>query len=66
MKYTDQKWFCQACGREMNAPLTGRWHNRTCSGRCFYEFEWRRTLSIMGKEYYPDPREYDADGHPSK
>lgn len=27
-----------------------------CSQACWNEFEWRQTLSILGKEYYPDPK----------
>src|SRR6185436_1269112 len=29
---------------------------RCCCESCHTEAEWRRTLSILGKEYYPDPR----------
>jgi hypothetical protein len=35
------------------------WHKRygregcCCSRECHDEFEWRRTLAIMGKEYRP-------------
>ena len=26
-----------------------------CCRECYREFQWRETLSIMGKSYYPDP-----------
>lgn len=51
---------CCVCGTDID------WHHRygrdapCCGKTCFDEFEWRRTLSILGKEYYPrrpDPEE---------
>ncbi len=35
----------------MNASYAARF----CGRACYREFNWRTTLSIMGKEYYPDP-----------
>lgn len=38
------------------------WHRgygreiRCCDKYCNEEAEWRRTLSILSKEYYPDPK----------
>jgi len=29
--------------------------NKVCSKECNNEFRWRETLSIMDKEYYPNP-----------
>ena len=65
--YSKQQFFCNCCGKEMHciwADLLGggptmKW--RTCSIKCLREIRWRETLSIMGKEYYPDPTEYKED-----
>jgi len=46
----------------MNKPLPdvmGRtW--RCCSLECVREMQWRETLSIMGKQYEPDPKRLAA------
>jgi len=31
----------------------GKFDGRFCSMECLKEFEWRKTLSIMGSEYHP-------------
>lgn len=33
-------------------------HFKVCSMKCNREMGWRETLSIMGKEYKPDPEPY--------
>ena len=54
--------YCPVCRSEMD------WHKgygreiRCCGKECHDEAEWRRTLSIMGKEYYPDPRKDVTSG----
>lgn len=60
MTYTVQKMHCTICGRQY--PWTcnyGFSKSRTCSRECSEEFNWRETLSIMGKEYYSHPTESD-------
>jgi len=65
--YSKQKFFCNACGKEVfcecAAMLGGgpglKW--RVCSSACLQEIRWRETLSIMGKEYYPDPHPYKEE-----
>lgn len=62
MLFSKQKWFCANCGIEQNTPMISgtvgcvgpEW--KCCSIECYREIEWRRTLSILGKEYRPDPR----------
>lgn len=34
--------------------------NRCCCKECHDEFEWRRTLAILGKPYEPDPKRLRA------
>lgn len=51
--YSKQKIFCNACGKEMNEvyhKVIGR-ECKCCSMECVREYNWRRTLSIMGEEY---------------
>ena len=66
MLYSNQKWFCTNCGKEQNSPMSvGRYNGSQCVGHewkccsveCHREIEWKRVLSIMGKEYYPKPDE---------
>jgi len=46
------------CTQVMGSKFLG-W--RVCSSACVREIRWRETLSIMGKEYYPDPEPYKED-----
>jgi hypothetical protein len=53
--YSKQEWFCNNCGRKMfSAPCNaiGRRYI-VCSTDCHNEMQWKDTLSIMGKDYYP-------------
>ena len=67
-RFSKQQYFCNICGKEMfvnccemlGGGRTVNW--RVCSIKCIREAQWRETLSIMGKEYYPDPRQYDENG----
>lgn len=58
MKWSKQKVFCNACGKELHIELNGvigrNW--RVCSLQCNREMEWRSALSLLNKEYEPDPR----------
>lgn len=54
--YSKQKGYCRICGIEMLwTPNTPWIKNVVCGKECNREFHWRETLSILGKEYYPDP-----------
>lgn len=57
--YSQQKWFCNCCGREMHSPPPGAFGRRyrCCSADCVKEMNWRETLSILGKPYEPQPQE---------
>jgi hypothetical protein len=55
--YSKQVIYCNACGKRMVEELPrvkGRAF-KCCSMQCLIEMEWRETLSILGKEYYPKP-----------
>lgn len=47
--------FCNACGTEISTDFQ-HFGGKVCSMECFREFQWRKTLSMLGIEYYPDPR----------
>lgn len=59
MLFSKQKWFCQICGQEQNKVIGPPWDARVCSQKCWREWEWRKTLSIMGSDYTPDPQKHD-------
>lgn len=62
--YSNQTWFCNACGREHFSPLPRAYGGRAfkvCDKLCHDEIEWRDVLSIQGKEYYPKPVEVTND-----
>lgn len=54
------KLFCCICGKEfecsVGSSVHGYFKQACCTRECLDEKQWRETLSIMGKEYYPDPR----------
>lgn len=67
--FSEQKGFCCICGKEMiwsvgcNIPFSKK---GICSRKCNRELDWRESLSICGKAYYPDPdpnpmKESDAE-----
>lgn len=67
--FSEQELICCICGTKYMASVNRTWHGfdeATCRAQCFYEKKWRKTLSIMGKPYYPDPRTYDDAGYPVK
>lgn len=68
MRYSKQKFFCNCCGKEMFVPCMGMMGSKflgwkVCSTECVREIRWKETLSIMNKEYYPDPNIYDDCGN---
>lgn len=47
---------CCICGGSMDW-MRGYGRDQRCCGReCHQEFDWRRTLASLGKDYYPDPK----------
>jgi hypothetical protein len=67
--FTPMALKCCICGVDYAASVAATWHrfdHGVCGSACFYEKEWRRTLSTLGKPYRPDPRAYDAAGYPCK
>lgn len=65
--FSKQQIFCNACGKEQHRELPGIGKDyKTCSVRCLWEMQWRAVLSLMNKEYRPDPRKYDDAGYEIK
>jgi len=52
VKFSNQKSYCRTCGAGVYGPLVGPGQIGFCSIDCLNEFQWRTTLSVMGKEYY--------------
>lgn len=57
--YSKQSWFCNCCGEEQfsELPLIIGAKEKVCSMNCLKEFQWRETLSIMGKDYYKQEKQ---------
>ena len=64
--FSKPELYCCICRTGPHTPVvtTGMWKAGVCSMRCYYEKDWREVLSIQGKAYYPDPRQYDERGYP--
>jgi len=50
--FSKQKVFCNICGTEFLTNFF-EYEGRVCGQECYKELDWRQTLSLMGKEYYP-------------
>jgi hypothetical protein len=50
--FKKQKIICCICGLEFNSDFN-YCGGYVCSPECKDEYEWRKTLYIMGKEYEP-------------
>ncbi len=50
--FSKQKCFCRVCGAELFVALAAPGYVEVCDKDCQAEFEWRLTLSTMGKDYY--------------
>lgn len=52
---TYMKVHCPICRNEMDG-MKGYGRNANCCCRqCYEEWEWRKTLAIMGKQYHQKP-----------
>jgi hypothetical protein len=61
--FSKQVIYCNACGVRMVRELPGMGREyKVCTIECWREMQWRETLSIMNKEYYPDPRKDEHNG----
>lgn len=48
--------YCSICRREMLFEDRYGREACCCGQDCWQEFDWRLTLSILGKPYRPDPK----------
>lgn len=56
MLYSEQSVYCPVCGKAHKNIIAGKnTFTLCCSTDCWRELEWRTTLSIMGRDYYPRP-----------
>jgi hypothetical protein len=55
--FSKQRYICCMCGVETEGTCNeNRFKRGVCGPACFAEKEWRSTLSLLGKDYYPDPK----------
>jgi hypothetical protein len=47
------KVYCPICRIEMDGMKSYGRDAHCCGKECFEEWEWRHTLAILNKEYYP-------------
>jgi hypothetical protein len=60
--YSVQKMYCTVCGGTYAWTCNHGWpKSRACSRECHEEWAWRETLSIMGKEYYPQEKAREVE-----
>ena len=54
--------YCPICRGEMDG-MRGYGREANCCGKeCYKEWEWRKTLGILGKEYYKRPEKDESNG----
>lgn len=58
------KVHCPICCCEMDGMKAYGRESHCCGPTCHNEWEWRRTLAIMGKPYKPDPRRFPGEESP--
>ncbi len=59
---TKQQLYCNVCGLSFMHDFTKTEHpknGQVCSMECSREWNWLRTLSLMGSKYKPRPPEAD-------
>jgi len=53
--FTTLDCYCAICCCKMDGMHNYGKESMCCSRKCFQEFEWRKTLAILGKTYEPQP-----------
>ena len=63
--FSKQAYSCMICrsGCERTCNDGSFFKEGVCGMRCLMEKRWRETLSILGNQYRPDPRDYDEQGY---
>jgi hypothetical protein len=55
------KVYCPICRLEMDGMKSYGRESHCCSMECNQEWEWRKTLAILHREYYPNPHRIDHE-----
>jgi len=50
MIFSKQIMYCNTCGKELSTDFS-KYEGRFCNSTCSEEFNWRKTLSMLGKPY---------------
>jgi len=53
--FSYMKVHCPICKTEMNGMRGYGREAKCCDQECYQEWEWRKTLAILGKPYKPNP-----------
>ena len=61
MLFSYMKVYCPICKSEMDGMRHYGRDSHCCGKDCHEEWEWRNTLAILGKEYYPDPKKVTVE-----
>jgi hypothetical protein len=51
--FSVMKVYCPICRGDMDGMLGYGREAKCCDKECYEEWEWRKTLAILGKAYYP-------------
>ena len=53
--FSAQECYCRTCGAKLFRVLSAPGMTEFCDVKCLDEFQWRRTLSTLGKPYRHEP-----------
>ncbi len=55
---SEPRLFCQICGNPFRPNRCFSFDGKVCSRDCNEEYQWVKTLMIIGSKYSLDPRKY--------
>lgn len=58
---SEPRFFCQICGNPFKPARNFAFGGKVCSRDCHDEYQWVKTLMIMGNKYYIDPRKENSN-----
>lgn len=59
MTFSRMEVYCPICRQPMDG-MRGHGREANCCGKeCYLEWEWRKTLAIMGEPYKPQPEKQE-------
>jgi len=58
--FSEQEVYCRTCGKKFKTNFSMFYGGEVCNKECFDELEWKKTLALMGKGYYQNPRKIEV------